>query len=137
MYPHYCATSLSDIDARLAEIDENLVRHELNALEHSEQTLRRKELYEAKHPATKKGGDKQSAEAKKLSADSALSFVKDTATKTNQSPRTVSQDVQIAKNIPKEVREQIRDTPLAGKKTPHVEGGDLRRCVTGRLLTYH
>jgi hypothetical protein len=55
-------------------------------------------LYEAKYPQVKKGGDKQSQEAKKLSAESAVSsFTKDTSAKTKQSARTIAVDVQIAK----------------------------------------
>ncbi len=52
------------------------------------------------------------------SADSAVaSFTKDTAAKTSQSARTISEDVQIASRIPENVRDAIRDTPTADNKT--------------------
>ncbi len=82
--------------------------------ERSEQSARRKSLYEAKHPQTKHGasGGRGNVKTKKNeSADSALSFVADTVQKTSQSKRTVESDVQIAKNVSKSVRDAIRDTP--------------------------
>jgi ParB family transcriptional regulator, chromosome partitioning protein len=39
-----------------AQIDENLIRNELSALEHCEETEHRKRVYEAIHPQTKQGG---------------------------------------------------------------------------------
>ena len=109
------------ITAQLAEIDENLIRNELSALERGEQLAKRKDLYEAKFPHTKKGGDKQSVSAKgKLSADSALSFpsfVKDTSFKTKQAQRTIHESVQIAKRISEPVRNIIRETPIADNKS--------------------
>ena len=60
----------------------------------------RKDLYEAKNPQAKKGGDKQRETAKvKLNAESALSFTKDTAAKTKKSKRIIQSDVQIATRI--------------------------------------
>jgi ParB family chromosome partitioning protein len=112
--------SLSEIDSQLAEIDENLVRNELNALERGEQFAKRKELYEAKYPQVKQGARGRGSEknVKEKDAESApLSFVKDTAAKTKQSARTISEDVQIASRIPEQVRDLIRDTPLADNKS--------------------
>jgi hypothetical protein len=46
-------------------------------LERGQQLKRLKAFYEAEHPQTKKGGDKQTKEVReKLSAESALSFAK-------------------------------------------------------------
>jgi hypothetical protein len=42
--------------AAVVEIDEKLVRHNLTPAERARLTARRKELYEAAHPETKKGG---------------------------------------------------------------------------------
>jgi ParB family transcriptional regulator, chromosome partitioning protein len=47
--------NLNDDDMLLAEIDENLIRGELDALERSEHMAKRKEIYERKHPETKAG----------------------------------------------------------------------------------
>ena len=45
-----------DLHAEIAEIDENLVRNELTALERSEQFRRRKDVYEAIHPERRPQG---------------------------------------------------------------------------------
>jgi hypothetical protein len=111
-YVHYAVVSLSEIDSQLAEIDENLVRNELNTLERCEQFARRKELYEAKYPLTKRGtaGAHASNKAQdNATAESAVaSFTEDTAAKTNVAARTIREDVQIATRIP----EQVRDARL-------------------------
>ncbi len=136
-YVHYAVVSLSEIDSQLAEIDENLMRNELNALERGEQFARRKELYEAKYPQVKRGGDKQTPKAKKLMAESAVSsFTEDTAAKTNIAARTIRKDVQIANRIPETVRDTIRDSfptqtarNLAGRET---KGNQPHFCERGK-----
>ncbi len=83
-------TIARNLDAQLAEIDENLVRNELNALERGEQLARRKGLYEAKHPQTKQGARGRGSEkhvTEKDAESAPLSFTKDTAAKTSQSAR--------------------------------------------------
>lgn len=114
--------SLDELDAELAQIDENLMRNELTVLERAEQLKRRKEIYEAKYPESK-------AEIKRLkglnvSSDivSSLknapnSFTEDTASKIGVSPRTVQREVQIAEDLADEVKEAIRNTDLADNKT--------------------
>ena len=53
-------SSLEGLLAELAEVDENVVRKGLSAVEYSDLLLRRKEIYEALHPETKNGGDQKS-----------------------------------------------------------------------------
>jgi len=111
------------LKAELAEIDENLIRNELTVLERAEQLKRRKEIYEALHPETKQGvaGGKASGQARRTTAESAVvhtpSFVEDTAQKTGRAARTVFEEVQIATNLDDEVKEMIRDTEIADRKT--------------------
>lgn len=111
------------LHAELAEIDENLIRNELTVLERAEQLKRRKEIYEELYPETKhvteRGGP---GRGKKTNAESALvlnrpSFTEDTAKKTGQSQRSVQVEVQIATHLDDEVKEMIRDTELADRKT--------------------
>lgn len=140
--------SLTGLKADLAEIDENLIRNELTALERGEQLARRKEIYEALHPETKHGGDRgnqhtggkgrqgdklavcQTPEAsggpgnkEDKTADNlaTVSFVDDTAKKTGASPRTVRREVKISKDIAPEVKEAIRNTPMADNQSELLE----------------
>ncbi|MBI5545842.1 MAG: ParB N-terminal domain-containing protein [Deltaproteobacteria bacterium] len=59
-----CVLDLDALHLELAELDENLIRNELTALERGEQLARREEIYETLHPETRHGGDRKSAEIK-------------------------------------------------------------------------
>ena len=108
--------SLNEIDTQLTEIDENLIRNELNALERGEQLKKRKDLYEAKFPETKRGGNRKS-NPENQTIDSIVSFTKDVAQKAKISEANVFQSVQVATRIPEAVRDAIRHTPIADNKT--------------------
>lgn len=105
----------------LAEIDENLIRNELSEIDRGENLVRRKEIYEALYPQTKHGasGGWHNNKGNKLeTADSAVSsFNKDTAAKTGISERVVFESIQIARDIAPAVKDIIRDTDLADRKT--------------------
>jgi len=87
------------------------------ALERAEQLARRKAIYEALHPETRKGvaqaigmhGSLGHNVTDKLS----VTFVEDTAKKTGVNERSIYRDVQIATRIPDDVRELLRSTPVA------------------------
>jgi len=106
--------NLSDLEARLAEIDENLIRNEGSVAERALWLKKRKEVYEGLYPETKRGGDRKSEVFQ--TAPGAVCFVKDTAEKTGQSERKVFEDLQIAENISSEVMEKVLDTELADRK---------------------
>ncbi len=125
--------TLDDLHAELAEIDENLVYAPLTALERGEQLKRRKVLYEGLHPETRNPAERGGpGRGNKTNADSAFvlpdtdglqngetvsSFTADTAAKTGRSERVIQEEVQIAERIAPEVKEMIRDTPVADHKT--------------------
>lgn len=113
---------LDEADRHLAEIDENLIRNELSDLERAEHIAARKGWYEAKHPEAAAGskraaGMRIAAGRGHVGAESAPTFAADTALRTRRSERTVQEDVQIGESIPEDVRDAIRDTPLAESKT--------------------
>ena len=113
--------SLSELDAELAQIDENLIRNELTVLERAEQLKRRKEIYEAKYPESRAGVKRAIGMHKVLGHNVgdivSPTFTEDTASKIGVSPRSVRRDVQIAEDLAEEVKEAIRDTDLADNKT--------------------
>lgn len=111
---------LDDVDAQLAEIDENLARNELNPLERAEEVGKRNELYVAKHGEPKHGGDRKSEEAKSSSHDENLipkRFDLDMQEKTGVSAQVIYRDLQIVKNLPLEIRDTIRHSPLANSQS--------------------
>ncbi len=123
--------TLSAEDAELAEIDENLVRHELTVLERCEQLLRRKKIYEAKYPETRRGV--AGGKARQGSASEIVSFADDAAARMDVTRRTVQQEVQIAQNIPAAVRDAIRGTVLANDKTTLLELSRARPWVQQKI----
>lgn len=105
---------------RLTEIDENLQRQELTPLELGEHLAERKDLYLALYPETKpvreRGGPGRGKKtAEKISPVSP--FTSDTAKKTGKTPRAVRNEVRIGEQIPENVRNTIRETPIAQKQS--------------------
>lgn len=111
---------LDELQAEMAEIDENLIRSELTVLERGEHLARRKEIYEALHPQARHGGDRRSDEAGSKRKDF-VSFAADTAAKAGVSERTVQHEVQIATAIADDVKDEIRGTPIADRKADLIE----------------
>ena len=158
--PYFICT-VSGLLAELAEIDENLIRNELTVLERSEQLLRRKEIYEMLYPETIARNQPGHVNNYKSSrAESALelqnnifesksinpnqnepkqSFVKDTAKKTGHSVTKVKDEIRIANKIDTEVKEQIRSTELANKKTELLsiarETPEVQKTITQKIVS--
>ena len=107
--------------AELAEIDENLIRNELSVIDRGENLVRRKKIYEALYPQTKRGGDRRSEDAKNQTPESGVwlshSFVDDVVSKTGAKKTSVFESIQIARDIAPAVKDIIRDTDLADRKT--------------------
>lgn len=110
-------SSLEGLLAELAEVDENVVRKGLSAVEYSDLLLRRKEIYEALHPETK-AGTSQAAGMNRAKGNNvgckmhptSKSFVQDTAEKPGVNPSTIKRQIQTAKNLTNEAKDIIRDT---------------------------
>ncbi len=96
----------------LQEIDENLQREELTALEQGEVIARRKVIYETLHPETKHGAVGRGGKSRHNGDYSAPRFSEDTATQSGLAERTVQRAAQIGA-MPAEVRDAVRNTPLA------------------------
>lgn len=105
--------SLTDAQLRLREIDENLIRHELTALDRARFLLERKRIYEALNPAAKRGGDRRSDQTANMAV---WSFSADIAEKTGLSERTVFRACSLAEKLAPEVVARLHDTPLASNQ---------------------
>jgi ParB family chromosome partitioning protein len=100
-----------DLQARLIEIDENLVRRELSALDRAVFLAERKRIYEALNPATRHGGRRDKGKSTSLSTWSGR-FSKATAVKLGVDERTIQRAVARAAIAP-EVRALIATLPVA------------------------
>jgi hypothetical protein len=119
-------------------------------LERAEQLARRKVVYEGIYPESKHGSAGGYAKAAKAASEIISpadesdaetqqsipsipkpvappmpppSFAVDTARKTGMTHRTIQQDVQIANNLDSEVKETIRNTPIADNKSELLKFG--------------
>lgn len=128
--------TLDRLRLELVEIEENLVRAELDGIERGEALKRQKEIYEALHPETRHGfsGGSASAESQRdrkgTDADAAsvedcdsttkaeppLSFAKYAAQKTGRAERTVQEDIRIASKLTDDVKDKLRGTELANRQ---------------------
>ena len=102
-----------DAELRLREIDENLIRHELNALDRARFMAERKRIYEALNPAAKHGGDRRSDQAANMAT---WSFSADIADKTGLSERTVRRAVALADSLAPTAVARLCNTPLASNQ---------------------
>lgn len=99
-------------EARLREVDENLIRHELNPLDRGAFLLERKGLYLKLHPQTAQhvaGGKARQG----VSASEIVSFAGDTAEKLGLTSRTIELAISIAANLSPESKARVAGTGLA------------------------
>lgn len=109
-------TSLEGLQAELAEIDENMMRHNLDYLEEGEQLARRKEIYETLHPETRQG--KRNGQTSKTATSAVLGtkpFATDTAEKIGMAERTIRQKIQVATKLTPETKEVAREHKIGFK----------------------
>jgi ParB family chromosome partitioning protein len=102
----------TDLQAELREIVENLVRHELNALDRATALARMQTVYLELHPETGKG--KAGAEARWRAADK-LSFASVSASKLRVSDRDIRRSIVRHEKIAPDVRAKIAGTWIAAK----------------------
>ncbi len=101
----------SELQARLAEIDENLCRHELTAFDRACFLAERKRLWEEMYPDTARG--RAGALARWYDANEKISFASDAAEKAGLSMRAVQMDIKIWTALSAASRARIPGTPLA------------------------
>ncbi len=101
--------ALDDLDRELAEIDENLRRRELTALEFGEHLLRRDEILRAK------GERKPGHRPKKGATVAPLTATADLADDAGVSERSAQRYMRIARELPDAVRDLLRPTAIAAQ----------------------
>jgi hypothetical protein len=99
-----------DLDAELAEIDENLKRAELSILERGEHLVRRSEILK------EMGVRAPSGRPRKGASDAPLSTTEDLAEQAGIAKRTAQEDMNLARALPPEVRDLLRPTIWANRK---------------------
>lgn len=105
---------IDDIEARLRQIDENLVRYELSPLDRAVFLAERKAIYETRHPEAKAGV--AGGKARQGSATDTMSFAADVAEKIGLDERTIRRAVSIADGIPPALRKRLAGTSVADKQ---------------------
>ena len=127
--------SLDTLRAELATLDENMARHELTELERAEMEARRREIYETLYPLAKYGArrnvlikvesdnedlaepDSAKYESDSLNPDESTDlpppYTQYAAEREGVTDRTVRKRLRIAQKLDFEVRDYIRNTPLA------------------------
>ena len=135
---------ISGLQAELAEIDENIVRHDVDPMDMDDLLLHRKEIYEALHPETKATVGRELA-AKRWHATepgspaSSKTFVEDTAEKMGVTPRTVEKRIQRAKNLTPEVKKIIKKSDIKvhdSEKLSRIKEPEKQKEVAERLARH-
>lgn len=104
---------LSDLEAQLAECDENLCRAELSPTDRARFVKRRKDAYEAFYPQSRHGSPGVSRQVGDIrERNENQRFTADTAAKTGQSERAVQRDAERGEKVIPEVMDLVRGTKL-------------------------
>ena len=103
---------MTEIDRQLWEIDENLMRAELNPTELGEHITRREKLWGERSEVGGKTLPTHDATGRKKTPQQTKGFAADTAKKTGMSKRAINLAKSRTEKIPEDVRDQIKGTKL-------------------------
>jgi ParB family chromosome partitioning protein len=110
-------------EAELAEIDENIVRGDLNAMYRALFFAKRRDAYERMNATMGRGGDRKSRKFNELTNSKTLGFeisdrfTKDAADRVGLSEEAVRLALQIADGLTPEIIEALKDTRVAGNQS--------------------
>jgi ParB family chromosome partitioning protein len=105
--------TVSDDEALLVEIDENLIRRELSALDRAIFLVERKAIWERMHPETAPGKARKPKKGNVANIATFATFAKDAARRTGLSDRTIRLATEIAGKLDPQVRDSLRLTDVA------------------------
>ncbi len=105
---------IDEAEARLVEIDENLIRNELTELDRALALAERKRIYEALHPETKHGGRRPKRVSDQVANLATwMRYSKDAARKTGMSERAVQRATELAGALTPQTIAALRGTKVA------------------------
>ncbi len=110
---------VDDLTAEVMEIDENLSRHELNALDRAVFMARRKDIYLNLHPEVKAGGNRKGDQIRKH-ADLIQTFSAATAERLGISESTIDRAVARANGLSDATKKLIGTTWIA-RRASHLD----------------
>ena len=109
---------LGELEARLVEIDENLMRRELSALDRAVFLAERKRVWEGMYPETAHGkAKKNKAKGKDAKMAPFLSFAAEVEKRTGLSKRAVARAVALVKELSADEVHRLRQTYLASHQS--------------------
>lgn len=128
------------LQKEIAEIDENLIRNQLTVLEQCDQLKRRKQLYEALYPETKRGGYVRAADDEMRSPDISDNrvvndaFSNRAASERKVTPRTIQRAIRIAERLDADVKSSITDAPIAFRFTQLMRLAELEPLMQREIV---
>ena len=118
---------------RLEEISENVIRHELTALDRARSLFELDKIYKNLHPELKKGGDKQTAEARQ-NQSAILAVRSELMGKVGLSERSFQRAIAIWKGLSVASRARIYGTWLAKHQAGLMAIADQSHANQKKLL---
>lgn len=128
--------NLTEDEARLVEIDENLMRRELSALDRALFLAKRKESFDQLHPETAKPG-RRKKELAKTFRQFGETFAKATANRLGLNKRTIEIALALAKSLSPEAREVLRLSDIADNQAELLKLATLepeKQIAAARML---
>jgi N6-adenosine-specific RNA methylase IME4 len=126
---------ISRLSAELAGLDENLSRSGLTVLQRAEALARRKELYQLVHPETRRGVAGGRARQGRQQSET-VSFAVDVARRVRLTPRSVHHEIQIAREIPRDIRAVLHGTAIENRKRDLLYLARLPHDEQRRIATF-
>ena len=130
--------NLEPDEARLVEIDENLMRRELSALDRAIFLAERKEVYERAFPETKRLGRKPKKMSQTL-RHFGERFSKDAAKRTGLSERTIQLAIEMVAKLDPDARAALRLSELADNQAHLVAlaamPAEEQRAIAAKIAT--
>lgn len=126
------SSAVSDDEAKLEEIIENIGRNELNALDRAHHLYDLQQVYERLHPEVKAGV--AGAKAKHGSASDNLSFAENAAESTGLDKRSIQRAVAIWKGLSVSSRQRCAGTWLASHQSSLQAISQLTPAIQTKVL---